>query len=158
MIGKSYKKKLMNQQSMIKDIHQWLKTAGVKQEGTMEQFQLVKRLILEELAELEEAVINGDRDGQRDAIVDLFVVTTNWDYMNNLNSEDFIKPVSDSNWSKFCTSEEEAQKTVDAYKSGTHWTKPGQIIDCHYVYENDYWIVKRPDGKLLKSIKYKDPV
>ncbi len=65
--------------------------------------------------------------------------------------------VMDSNFSKFCTSQDEADKTVEAYANGTHPNKNGEKIKCYHVKVGDYWIVKRvEDGKILKSINFKE--
>jgi len=144
--------------NIFKDVSQWLTTASQPQLGNQDQFQLVKNLILEELEELEEAVKSGDKQEQRDAIVDLLWVTLNWDYMNSLNSEEHAQKVSFSNWTKFCTSEEEAIKTVDAYIRGIHPSKPGIKIECYMQQSGDYWIIKRlSDNKVLKSINFIEP-
>lgn len=107
------------------------------------------------MAELKEAYQNNNIEEQKDAIVDLLWVVLNWGYYNNLDLDDTVKKVSISNWSKFCSSEEEAIATVNAYKSGTHWAKPNETVDCFYTKSNEHWIVKRADGKILKSINYK---
>lgn len=145
----------MESLNFIKDVYKWLLTSGQARVGNKEQLNLVENLILEELAELKEAFQNNNIEEQKDAIVDLLWVVLNWGYYNNLDLDDTIKKVSISNWSKFCSSEEEAIATVNAYKSGTHWAKPNEIIDCFYVKSNEHWIVKRTDGKILKSINYK---
>lgn len=145
----------MESLNFIKDVYKWLLTSGQARVGSKEQLNLVENLILEELAELKEAFQNNNVEEQKDAIVDLLWVVLNWGYYNNLDLDDTIKKVSISNWSKFCSSEEEAIDTVNAYKSGTHWAKPNEIIDCFYVKSNEHWIVKRADGKILKSINYK---
>lgn len=145
----------MESLNFIKDVYKWLLTSGQARVGSKEQLNLVENLILEELAELKEAYQNNNIEEQKDAIVDLLWVVLNWGYYNNLDLDDTIKKVSISNWSKFCSSEEEAIATVNAYKSGTHWAKPNETVDCFYTKLNEHWVVKRTDGKILKSINYK---
>ena len=145
-----------NEDSIFQTVNNWLETSGRKRDPNM--FPLVKNLILEELEELELAVIAKDPQEQRDAIVDLIWVVLNWDYANNLNSEEHATAVAKANWSKFCTTEDEAIQTVDAYIRGVHPSKPGAKIDCYYVQSNDYWVVRRlSDDKILKSINFKAP-
>jgi len=144
--------------NIFQDINNWLKVAGQEQVGNEANFQLIKSLILEELEELEEAYKANDKQGQRDAIVDLMWVTLNWDYYNSLNSEEHADKVSFSNWTKFCTSEDEAIKTMDAYIRGIHPSKPGIKIECYIVQSGNNWIVKRlSDNKVLKSINFVEP-
>ncbi len=145
---------------MIEDIYEWLKTAGVKQEATFDQFLLWQELMLEEIGEMSEAYRNNDVEGMKDAFADILVVLTNWPYMANIPVEDLMRKidhVSRSNWSKFCSSEDVAAHTVERYKSGTHPSKPGQEIDCYYEKSGDSWVVKRHDNKILKSINSLEP-
>jgi predicted HAD superfamily Cof-like phosphohydrolase len=152
-----------------------------------DKFKLGLRLILEELIEAAEsgndedatsflkemaltadqarlAIIGrgreeGDINELRDACADLRVVMGNLIHFSGLKTqyEKDFNDVMDSNFSKFCTSEEEANQSVDAYANGTHPNKMGEKIDCYHVNVGDYWIVKRvQDGKILKSINFKD--
>ena len=157
MTQKNYNKKVTSQQDLMTETHQWLEAAGVPQEGSLEQWILVKNLILEELQELEDAIEVNDRREQMDAITDLFIVISNWDYMNNLHSYNYFNKVIASNKSKFCATREEATATVLAYQMGMHRSKPGEKIDCYSEQHGDLWIVKRADGKVMKSINYKTP-
>lgn len=61
-----------------------------------------------------------------------------------------ITEVFNSNMSKACVTEEEAQQTVEKYKS--------EGVDTYIKKYNVYFIVKRKtDGKVLKSINFKEP-
>jgi len=95
----------------------------------------------------------------RDACADMRVVMGNLIHFAGIQDqfdEDF-KEVMDSNFSKFCTSEQEAQDSVDAYGVGNHPNKMGEVIECYHEKVGDYWIVKRKkDNKVLKSINFRD--
>lgn len=140
---------------MIKDVYEWLETAG--QNPSDRKVELAINLIEEELQELKDAFESGDRAGVLDAVVDLYWVVTNVSYFAGESLEEvqsYVNKVSISNWSKFCTSQDMAEVTVDLYKKGEHPDKLGVKIDCYYERVGQFWIVKRTDGKILKSIKY----
>lgn len=140
---------------MIKDVYEWLETAG--QNPSDRKVELAINLIEEELQELKDAWSAGDIVGVLDAVVDLYWVVTNVPYFAGESLEEvqsYVNKVSISNWSKFCTSQDMAELTVDLYKKGEHPDKLGQKIDCYCERMGQFWIVKRPDGKILKSIKY----
>lgn len=152
-----------------------------------DKFQLALGLILEELIEASvsgtkvqakefllnaQALINEanmvvdsfGKDEQslnelRDACADMRVVLGNLIHFSGLNEQygkDF-NDVMNSNFSKFCTSEKEADDTVVAYARGEHPNKMGVKIQCYMQKVGDYWIVKRTsDNKVLKSINFKD--
>lgn len=154
-----------------------------------EKFQLALGLILEELIEaavsasdenvlefLEKSIqklknekikiekrgrLSGDLIELRDACADLRVVMGNMVHFSGINdkfNEDFNE-VMDSNFSKFCKTEEEAQKTIEAYSNGTHPSKLGESIECYYINVGEYWIIKRKsDNKVLKSIGFVEPI
>lgn len=102
-----------------------------------------------------------DLFGLRDGIADVLVTLGNVTYDQNLNPGDDYNKVMRSNWSKYCWSEEEAKKTVQAYQTGTHPDKLGTVINCSYHVspkeDITVWVVRRDDGKILKSINYKSP-
>jgi predicted HAD superfamily Cof-like phosphohydrolase len=102
----------------------------------------------------------GDLDELRDACADMRVVMGNLIHFAGIKdkfNEDF-EEVMDSNFSKFCTTEEEAQESVDAYANGTHPNKMGAVIECHHVKVDDFWIIKRTkDNKVMKSIGFGEP-
>lgn len=141
--------------NIIEDVYKWLETAGVEQTGTIKQFELAVSLIEEELEELKEAHSKNDKEEQTDAIVDLLWVTLNWAYMNGLDAQTYSKLVSESNWSKFCKTLEEAQASQRAYYDGVHPSKPNQIILVDIEEANGFWILKNQDGKIMKSLNYK---
>lgn len=95
----------------------------------------------------------------RDACADMRVVLGNLIHFSGINEkyEEDFKEVMDSNFSKFCTSDVEADESVDAYAKGVHPNKMGEVINCYHQIVGDYWIVKRlDDGKIMKSINFID--
>jgi len=146
---------------MIEDIYKWLETAGVPQLGSEEQHDLCVSLIQEELNELIDAHKNKDREGVKDAIVDLLWVVLNYPYMFDISLPELqekIDRVSYSNWTKFCVTEAEAKRSVELYAKGKHPAKPGAKIDAYYHKSGKYWIVKRmSDSKILKSLEFQEP-
>lgn len=144
---------------IIEDIYNWLHTAGV--DSDVRKFPLVKSLVLEELKELEEAVASNNKKEQMDAIVDLVWVSLNAvNFLGITLSEikEQFEKVSYSNWTKFCTSSEEATQTSLLYSRGQHPSKPGEKIPCYVEEYNNYWIVRRTsDGKIMKSINFQEP-
>jgi predicted HAD superfamily Cof-like phosphohydrolase len=102
----------------------------------------------------------GDLTELRDACADLRVVMGNLIHFAGIQEqfeEDFAE-VMDSNFSKFCSTEQDAMYSVEAYAKGTHPNKMGEVIECYYEKVGNYWIVKRKsDNKVLKSIGFKEP-
>lgn len=140
---------------MTKDVYEWLEIAG--QVPSKSKVELAIKLIEEELEELKQAWSKGDRVEFLDAVIDLWWVTTNAAYFAAYPLEEvdkYASLVSVSNWSKFCKNEQEAINTLEAYRTGKHWDKPDEKIDCYYEKYGAWWIVKRTDGKILKSINY----
>lgn len=143
----------------IKDIYEWLETAG--QVPDKRKVSLALDLVREELQELEDALFFDNREEVLDALEDLKWVLGNCAFFYGLSLEeinDYANKVSISNWSKFCTSQDMAEVTVDLYKKGEHPDKLGEKIDCYYERVGQFWIVKRTDGKILKSIYWISPV
>lgn len=109
-------------------------------------------LIKEEVAELELALSNNDEIEERDAIIDTIYVllglATERGYLSSLYTD--WETVQKANMSKFCESEELAKFTVSHYKR--------QNTDCYYEQIGAYWVVKRKDGKVLKSNRWEAPI
>ena len=117
-------------------------------------------LINEELGELQEAIRNNDLTETIDAIGDLLYVTYGLADRMNIDIDHYFRLIHESNMTKACTSETEAQATVESYKERyakkeASYAKP-YYVKCDGV---DLWIVKNGDGlksdKVLKSINYK---
>lgn len=102
----------------------------------------------------------GDLNELRDACADMRVVMGNLIHFAGIKdkfNEDFNE-VMDSNFSKFCSTEEQAQESVEAYAKGTHPNKMGDVIECYSEKVGDYWIIKRKkDNKVLKSVGFVEP-
>lgn len=132
-----------------KTVYDWLKTAGMKF-GDKSKLLLALNLVKEEVEELSNAIMEDDLEEIKDAVIDLHYVTRNASYFAGISPEDLEEmwnKVTASNFSKFCTTEEEAIKTVEDYK------KKG--ITTSYVKNGEYFVILRDDGKILKSINYK---
>lgn len=144
--------------NILKDVYNWLETAG--QEPSDAKVDLAIKLIEEELQELKDAWVKGDRVEFLDAVVDLYWVVTNAPYFAGEpieSAQEYVEKVSLSNWSKFCTSKTIADLTVIAYQEGNHPSKLGEKIDCYAEQVRELWVVKRRDGKILKGLNYREP-
>lgn len=140
----------------IKDVFDWLKTAGVK--PTTEGLNLSLDLIKEEYDELLDAIKSNDKKEQLDACIDLFWVISNYLYHSNISNKEIknhIKKVSEQNWSKFDTNIDDAEKSVAMYKKGVHPNKMNDTIDAYYKKVKNYYVIlRKKDNKILKSYKY----
>jgi predicted HAD superfamily Cof-like phosphohydrolase len=118
--------------------------------------------IVEEVEELRTAL---NRDVQditeiADAAGDILWTALRFCMIHGIDVNYVMTRIYESNMSKYCHSEEEAQATVAAYAEGTHPDKEGVKIEAYYVtVDNDrYYVVKRSDtNKVLKSINYVEP-
>lgn len=142
----------------LRRIYTWLETAGADKSNNPLQKQMVIDLIQEELDELKKAAAEGNTHEEKNAVIDLLWVVTNYPYISGMSYEELEEHanlVEEENFSKFCQTEKEAQDTLLAYKTGTHPNKIGEEINCYYTVEGDYHVVRRIDGKVLKNINYK---
>jgi len=142
----------------------WLEKIGMKKPDrpcfmTPEQKKMNMMLIDEEVQELMIALSkNNDIVELADAYFDVLWVVTQSAMMNGLNINDIVRAGAMSNLSKFCNTEEEALNTVKAYLEGTHPNKLGQFIETHVEEIGNSFVIKRTkDGKVLKSISFKEP-
>jgi len=116
-------------------------------------------LIREEVEELLDAMENNNDikeicDGGGDT---LWVVTQGL-MLYGVNINDVIRAIGNSNLSKFCETEEEAIRTVEAYAAGTHPAKLGESIDTYYIQVEDVYVIKRKsDNKILKALSFQAP-
>jgi predicted HAD superfamily Cof-like phosphohydrolase len=106
-------------------------------------------LIQEELNELQEAIAENDLIEVADALCDIQYVLAGAVLEFGLGDKfsELFNEVQRSNMSKACTSEAEAQETVDFYaKNGTE----------AYISMSDgkYLIYRKSDNKTLKSVNY----
>src|SRR5688572_20536142 len=107
-------------------------------------------LIAEELKELEVAILQKDIVEVADALCDIQYVLAGAILEFGLGEKfkSLFEEVQRSNMSKACTSEKEAQETVEHYrkKDGT---------ECYYLQAGDKWLVyRKSDNKTIKSIGY----
>lgn len=121
-----------------------------------ELIKLRLALIDEEVGELKEAIKNRDINEMRDAIGDILYVVYGAGQTFGFDCDADFEKIHDSNMSKLCKNEEEAQQTVAKYDKDFKTGK--SPYDTPYYYHNEdtgYWIVKnRSTGKVLKSINY----
>ena len=118
------------------------------------EWEFVYNFVLEELEEYREACERGDIVEILDALCDIaYVSLGNGTMLHGL--KDKIWPayleVQGSNMSKACSSEEEAQATVESRSKE-------QGEPCHYEKVGRYYVVYRTrDKKVMKSINYFKP-
>lgn len=109
-------------------------------------------LINEEHQELNYAIENGDFTETIDALADLIVVIGGMACRFGIDLDAASEIVHKSNMSKLCTSEEEAEKTVQWYlENEKRYDSPYYELasdNVHYVVRN------RSTGKILKNINY----
>lgn len=149
----------MKDSQYIKDIFDWLQTGGIKFENTPEQKNLGLNILKEEYEELVEGLIREDRNEILDGSVDEIWMIVNNLIFNGISYEEFMEyfqKVSMSNWSKYCTTQEAAEETVRSYMEGTHPNKMGQKIECYWECVKGIYVIKRMDGKILKSLYFTD--
>ena len=148
-------------QEITEQIYKWLEI-GENEFGDTSKLPLAISLVEEELQELKDAIKNKDKKEVINAGVDLWWTICNCLMFSSITVEELQKEfdnVEKSNFSKYCKTFEEARDTVEAYGNGTHPNKLGEIIQTHVVptkYREYPFVVKRMDGKILKSIFYKD--
>lgn len=138
------------------DVHNWLDATG--KEPSKVGVNLALELIQEELEELKQAAEQNSNEEILDAVVDLHWVLQNLLFFRGISArqfERFAGFVSESNWSKLCSTKEEAEQTVRLYKEGIHPDKMGQKIETKIIETNGLWVVMREDGKIMKSHLYK---
>lgn len=140
----------------------------LSKEELIEKAKLVKKLLCEEVDEFIDAINGVDNDGEIDetemlnACADVLVVASNLPYYAGITLEDLKEECDltyESNLTKFCKTEEEAERTVEAYANGIHPNKPGTILITTYKETGNKrypYVIMGADGKILKSINFKD--
>ena len=118
------------------------------------EWEFVYNFILEELEEYREACERGDIVEVLDALCDItYVSLGNGAMLHGLKDKIWpaYQEVQESNLSKACSSEEEAQKTVEKRTK-----EQGEA--CHYEKVSDTYVVYRSrDRKVMKNINYFRP-
>jgi len=158
---------------MISDIKQWLGVCQkpyietLPQEKLLDACKQIRVWLNSEIDELEKAIIDKDYDEQLNAIVDAYWILGNYAFHLNLPVKDLLLEhcyVKLSNYTKYCKTESEAIKTVEAYRNGTHPNKKNVSIETTYksVVQDDetFFVIYGTSGehkdKILKSINFKD--
>ena len=118
------------------------------------EWEFVYNFVLEELEEYREACERGDIVEVLDALCDItYVSLGNGAMLHGLKDKVWpaYQEVQASNLSKACSTEEEAQKTVEQRSKE-------QGTACHYEKVGDKYIVYRSsDFKVMKNINYFRP-
>ena len=118
------------------------------------EWQFVYDFILEELEEYKAACEAGDIVEVLDALCDIaYVSLGNGTMLHGLKDKIWpaYQEVQGSNMSKACSSEEDAQATVE--KRSIEQEEP-----CHYEKVGEYYIVYRTrDRKVMKNVNYYRP-
>ena len=118
------------------------------------EWEFVYNFVLEELEEYREACEQGDIIGVLDALCDItYVSLGNGAMLHGLKDKIWpaYQEVQASNLSKACSTEEEAQITVEQRSK-----EQGEA--CHYEKVGDKYIVYRTrDRKVMKNINYFKP-
>jgi NTP pyrophosphatase (non-canonical NTP hydrolase) len=138
-------------------IYRWLSFAG-NIKGDLSKVELSKTLLEEEVKELFDGINNDNNTEIIDACCDIIWILMNVLFFRGIDLLDFKKyfnKVKESNYSKFCTSEFEAKTSQALYKTGDHPDKPGEVIHTIVEKVGTYYVIKRLDGKVLKSAYYK---
>lgn len=102
----------------------------------------------------------GDVLGLVDGIGDTLKVVCQMCFALGVNPEAVLKAVNDSNYSKFCTSEEDAIQSVMKYSDDTRYK------NVFYEHVGDYFVIKgwkveqnvnADMPKILKGVRYHEP-
>lgn len=145
-------------------IYNWVKIA--KPEWELEKTpstltkSLLNAIIKEEINEVFDGIEEDNHSEILDGIVDSFWVLINVLVAYNISIDklkDVIQKVEESNYSKFCKTEEEAIQSVFLYGMGQHPDKMGVPIETYFkkINENYYAIFRKADNKILKNYLYK---
>lgn len=139
---------------MLNKIFEWRALFGLLIKTSFElpdegDFNLAVDLIKEELSELEDAYRAGDKKEYLDASADLEFVLKQLHAVGGTPIKEAVDRVFASNMTKACRTEQEADRSAKVYNEKGLKT---------YIKElNGLWFVYREDGKLLKSINFKEP-
>lgn len=141
-----------NALKMVADFHETFKHPILPDPAIPDEDRCKLRvaLIAEELKELEMAIRDKDIVEVADALCDIQYVLSGAILEFGLAGKFKVlfEEVQRSNMSKACTSEAEAQQTVEHYKR-----KDG--TECYYRPEGGKWLVyRKSDNKTIKSIGY----
>lgn len=118
--------------------------------------KLCMSLIREEVKELEKAVTEHDMVETIDALSDILYVVYGMGARLGIDLDEAFDIVHESNMSKLCSTEEEAQQTVDFYNQRfKEGSLPYDSPTIRKSYDGSKYVVyNKSTGKVLKSIKY----
>jgi len=86
---------------------------------------------------------------------EIIYLTYTFQYISSYDSDKIFTIVHDSNMSKLCKTEQEAQLTVDDYTKQYQEGSSRYDSPYYYINKHGYYVVKnRSTGKALKSINY----
>jgi len=109
-------------------------------------------LINEEVQELNDAISNKDFVETIDALNDILYVVYGAVSTWGINADESFDLVHKSNMSKLCSTEKEAQETVEFYKKDGRYDTPDYRLAPN---NKDYVVFNKSTNKILKSINYK---
>lgn len=109
------------------------------------------KLILEEVQELQDAIKNEDLVETIDALTDILYVTYGAFTAIGINADEAFSIVHESNMSKLCKTQQEAEETVKWYLEN----EKERYSSPEYHLKNGHYVVKnKSTSKVLKSINY----
>jgi len=150
---------------VLSQTYNWLSHVDVPHKNNSDKIKkanLICDLLKEEVQEYIDAVANNDTEEELNACADLLVVAANLAFYSGFSLKDIwleLDQVYISNMTKFCKTLEEAGESKRAYSDGTHPNKKGEKIRVNIFKTNkeEYpYCLKRLDGKIMKSINFKD--
>lgn len=143
--------------SELQRVANWNTRAGVDSEFRDledESIQSQLTFIEEEHNELSDAMDDNDLREVLDACGDLLVVVSGLIHRLGYSPDEVLKLINDSNYSKFVSTPEEAELTLEKYASDPRYKD---------VYVNEHGVVKGTvvetgSLKILKGINYREPL
>ena len=120
-----------------------------------EQTELWKNLMIEEMEETIAAIKDNDEIEMIDGFIDMLFILGNLYHFTGMNFslvESNFYEVLNSNYSKLCKSEDEANKSLENYIIKE---KEGNTYSIKFV--APFWCIMRSDGKIMKSVFFNKP-
>jgi hypothetical protein len=129
-----------------------LPQSNILEENPIEVERCLK-LIREEVAELEKAVVEKDYIETADALSDILYVVYGMGARLGINLDKTFHEVHINNMSKLCSSEEEAIQTVEFYQKNPHlgYLHPSYRLSPD---NTKYVVFNTSTGKILKSVQW----
>ena len=111
-----------------------------------------KSLITEEVQEFEDSIKYKNFSESIDALCDILYVVYGAFTAFGVDADKAFEIVQQSNMSKLCKDEEEAQKTVEFYQKDSRYDSPSYRLSDD---GKNYVVFNESTKKILKSINYK---